>query len=232
MLWVHTPSAYGPIFTVIESPAYLLGLGKFVPILIIMKLTMSAFFLWCIYLVGKIGETIGFAKSKIIQSQLMLALNPFLLLEVVVNSHNDAVMMALFLLALLYSIKGKAAKSLLVLIASVGTKYMTALTLPMYLFKDPKGKILFSFLALLLPVIIMLNRFQPWYLVWAIIPAVLVDQRWVKNWIILSSLAGLIFYVPYIRTGFWVNSIPFVAAIVYLPLVISIVLTRLRKLEL
>lgn len=221
MRWVHTPSAYGQVFTIIESPAYLLGMGKFVPVLVLMKITMSAFFVWCVYLVGKIGEAMGYTKSKIVQSQLLLALNPFLLLDVVVNGHNDAVMMALFLLALLYSIKGKTVKSIFSLVASIGTKYMTALTLPIYLFKDPKRKILFTFLALLLPVIVMLNRFQPWYLVWAIIPAVLVDYRWVKYWIITASIAGLIFYVPYIRTGFWVNSIPFVACIVYLPILTS-----------
>jgi hypothetical protein len=224
MRWVHTPSAYGPVFTAVESPAYLLGFGKFVPVLYLMKLTMTGFFIWCIHLIGRIGTVIGLSKSKIIMSQLLLALNPFLLMDVVVNGHNDAVMMAFFLIALLYSLSRQPVKSLLSVIASIGTKYMTALTLPMYLFSSPKLKILFSYLALLLPVLIALHRFQPWYLVWAIIPAVLVDSRLVKTWIILASLAGLIFYVPYIATGFWLNTVGFVSLIVYLPIALALVL--------
>jgi hypothetical protein len=232
MRWVHTPSAYGQVFTAIESPAYLLGLGKFVPVLILMKITMSAFFVWCIYLVGRIGEVLRFDKQKIILSQLLLAFNPFLLMDSVVNGHNDAVMMGLFLLSLFYSLKSKVVPSLISLLLSIGTKYMTALTLPIYLIRSPKGKVWFSFLILLLPVLVLLNRFQPWYLVWAIIPAALVDHKIVRIWIILSSLAGLMFYGPYIRTGFWVNNIQFVSLIVYLPIALSFVVTRFKKLSL
>lgn len=229
MRWVHTPSAYGQVFTAIESPAYLLGLGKFVPVLYLMKITMSAFFVWCIYLVGKIGEAMGKSKYMIVQSQLLLALNPFLLLDVVVNGHNDAVMMAFFLLAILYSIRGKIGMSLVSLIASIGTKYVTVLTLPIYLIKNPRLKILFSFLILLLPVLVSPGRFQPWYLVWAIIPAVLIDHVFVKTWVILSSIAGLIYYAPYIATGFWVNSFQFVSIIVYLPILTSGSIWAIKK---
>ena len=229
MRWVHTPSAYGPVFTFIESPAYLLGLGKFVPVLYLMKITMSLFFVWCIYLIGKIGEAMGYSKSAIIKSQILIALNPFLLLEVVVNGHNDAVMIALFLLALLYSIRGRVVPSMASFLASVGVKYVTALALPIYLVKDPKRKILLSFIILLLPVLLALYRFQPWYLVWAIIPAALLDFNWTRLWIISASLAGLIFYTPYIFTGFWLNSLPFVATIVYLPILTSGSIWAIKK---
>ncbi len=226
MRWVHTPSAYGPVFTAIESPAYLLGLGKFVPVLYLMKITMTLFFVWCIHLIGDIAHEIGFKKDKIITTQLLIALNPFLIMDTVVNGHNDAVMMALFLVALYYSIKSRVGTSLLALIASIGTKFMTILTLPLYFIKSPRNKILFSFLVLLIPVIVSLGRFQPWYLVWAIIPAVLTGYQVVKNWVILASLAGAIFYYPYVATGFWVNSLPFVAAIVYLPILISLIYAK------
>jgi hypothetical protein len=231
MRWVHTPSAYGPVFTAIESPSYLLGLGKFVPVLILMKITMSAFFVWCIYLVGKIGEILGFTKQ-----QCYLPITPltqsFLLLDVIVNGHNDAVMMALFLLTLLYSLKSQLVPSLVSLLLSIGTKYMTALTLPIYLIRSPKIKVWFSFLALLLPVLVLLGRFQPWYLVWALIPAALVDHKVVRVWIILSSLAGLVFYAPYIASGFWVNNLQFVSLIVYLPIILSFMVARFKKLSL
>lgn len=232
MRWVHTPSAYGPVFTLIETPSYLLGFGRFVPVLYLMKITMTGFFVWCVYLVGKIGQAIGASRANILLARMIIAFNPFLLMDSVVNGHNDTVMMALFLLSLLYSLKSNLGKSFLALLASVGTKYVTIISLPMYFIRSPKIKIWFSFLVLLLPVLISLGRFQPWYLVWAIIPGVLVGSKLVNNWIICASIAGIIFYLPYIATGFWQNGIPFVAAIVYLPIIASLVLTRTNKLSL
>jgi len=212
MRWVHTPSAYGPIFTAIESPAYLLGIGKFVPTLYLMKATMAAFFVWVIYLVGKLEG---------VRAQLLLAFNPFLLLELVVNAHNDAVMIV-FLLYALYLRKNKQLKfSFLSLALSIGVKYITALTLPLYLIRNPKYKNLFVTLILLLPVLFSPGRFQPWYLVWSLIPAALINTSWSRLWIMLTSISGLIYYIPFVATGFWNNSISFVSAILYLPIILT-----------
>ena len=232
MRWVHTSSAYGPVFTAIESPAYLLGIGKFVPVLYLMKLTMSAFFVWCVYLIGKLTRAMGFTQANSTYAQLLLAFNPFIIMEVVVNGHNDAVMIALFLLSLYYSLKSKLIPSFISLLASIGTKFVTALTLPMYWIKNPKLKVLFSSLVLLLPVLVSPVRFQPWYLVWAIIPMVLIEYALARTWVIFASIAALIYYIPYIATGFWDNSLLFVSCVIYLPLVLSLALTRLAKLKL
>jgi hypothetical protein len=212
MRWVHTPSAYGPIFTTIESPAYLLGLGKFVPTLYLMKATMAAFFVWSVYLIGRIGT---------VRSQLLLAFNPFLLLELVVNAHNDAVMIALLLFALFFLQHKKTKLSLLSLALSIGVKYVTALALPLFIIRDSRFKIYFITLILLLPVLFSPGRFQPWYLVWSLIPAALINTSWSRLWVILASLAGLIYYIPFVATGFWNNSIPFVSLILYTPVVIT-----------
>lgn len=232
MRWVHTPSAYGPVFTAIESPAYLLGIGKFVPVLLLMKLTMSAFFVWVIYLIGQLTHKLGFTKQQQVLAQLSIAFNPFILLEVVVNGHNDAVMIALFFWSLLFSLNSKLVPSILSLLASAGTKYMTILTLPIYFIKSPRFKVIFATFAMLAPVVFLPGRFQPWYLVWSILPASLIGTSWSRLWIVLASLAGLIYYIPYISTGFWLNSRPFVFSIIYLPIVLTFVLTRLPKLRL
>lgn len=221
MRWVHTPSAYGPVFTAIESPAYLLGLGKFVPVLVLMKASMVAFLVWCIYLVGKIGEELKISKSKIILSQLMLAFNPFLLMDVVVNGHNDAVMMGLFLFALLLSLRHQIKWSLAALAASIGVKFVTVLALPMYFIKSAKYRPLTVAVLMLLPVLASPARFQPWYLTWALIPASLLDYSWARVWMVLASLAGLIYYVPYIATGFWNDTLWFNSLIIYLPVILT-----------
>lgn len=229
MRWVHTPSAYGPVFTAVESPSYILGFGKFVPVLYLMKLTMSGFFVWTIYLIGQITSRLGFTKSNTIFAQLVVAFNPFILMEVVVNGHNDAVMMAIFLFSFLLSLEAKILPSLIALVCSVGTKYVTILTLPMYFIKNIKLKTLFIFITMLAPVVFLPGKFQPWYLVWAIIPAALIDHLLARTWIILASLAGLIYYAPYIATGFWLNQFWFVGGVIYLPLLASLILTRLPK---
>ena len=107
MRWVHTPSAYGPIFTIVESPAYLLGFGKFVPVLYLMKATMILFYIWCVYLVGQIGTQLKVGKNVSTLAQHLLAFNPFLWLELVVNAHNDAVMIAFLLYAIKASLSNK-----------------------------------------------------------------------------------------------------------------------------
>jgi len=221
MRWVHTPSAYGPVFTVIESPAYLLGIGKFVPVLFLMKFTMTAFFVWCIYLVGKIGEMLKYNKSRITQIMLLLALNPFLIFELVINSHNDAVMIAFLLLGVFYSLHDLHLKSLFSLMLSVGVKYMSIICAPLYFLRHTKYYIFLIAFAMLIPVLVSPGRFQPWYLTWSIIPAVLIDQPWSRVWVYLSSLGGIIYYIPYIATGFWNNSFPFVAVVLYIPVVTS-----------
>ncbi len=221
MRWVHTPSAYGPVFTLIESPAYLLGLGKFVPVLYLMKATMIAFYVWCIYLVGDILRKLKLDHSTIVLSQLMLAFNPFLWLELVINSHNDAVMIALLLFALKSSLANKKIMSILSLIGSVGVKYVTAVTTPFFLIKNPQLKITLIALSLLAPILVSPGRFQPWYLVWPLIPAALINTSWARVWIILTSIAGLAYYPLYISTGFWNLGDVFRLSLIYGPTTLS-----------
>ncbi len=217
MRWVHTPSAYGPIFTIVESPAYLLGLGKFVPVLYLMKATMILFYIWCVSLVDQIGAQLKVGKNVRIFSQLLLAFNPFLWLELVVNAHNDAVMIAFLLYALKTSMGNKKILSFLSLTSSIGVKYVTAVTTPFFLLKNNHLKITLMTLALLAPILFSPGRFQPWYLVWPLIPAALVNAGWARVWIILTSMVGIAYYNPYIATGFWNLSDIYRLSIIYGP---------------
>jgi len=222
MRWVHTPSAYGPIFTVIESPAYLLGFGKFVPVLYLMKATMILFYIWCVSLVGQIGSQLKLNKNVIVLSQLLLAFNPFLWLELVVNGHNDAVMLALLLYAIKVSLDNKKVLSFTSLILSIGVKYVTAVTAPFFLLKNNQLKIILITLSLLLPVLFSPGRFQPWYLVWPLVPAVLIDAKWARFWILTTSMGCLAYYSVYVLTGFWNLSELNRLLIIYGPTTLSI----------
>lgn len=223
MRWVHTPSAYGPIFTIIESPAYLLGLGKFVPTLYLMKATMAGFFVWCVVLIGKIAQKLDWDQFRITLAQASVALNPFLLFELVVNGHNDSIMIAFLLYSILQLLKGHKIKSIVALLLSIGTKFVTALTIPIYFIRNSKFVVPLASLLLYLPVLFSPGRFQPWYLTWSLIPAALIGTSWSLFWIITTSIAGLIYYIPFVGTGFWNNSSSLVAVILYLPPVLSLV---------
>lgn len=203
MRWVHTPSAYGPIFTLIESPAYLIGFGKFVPVLYLMKATMIIFYVWCVSLVGQIGTILKLNTKKTVLAQLLLAFNPFLWLELVVNAHNDAVMIALLLYAIKASLVNRKILSFVSLISSIGVKYVTAATVPLFLVKDNHLKITLISLSLLAPVLFFPGRFQPWYLVWSLTTSVMIDTNWARIWIVITSLSALAYYPVYIATGFW-----------------------------
>lgn len=203
MRWVHTPSAYGPIFTAIESPAYLLGFGKFVPVLYLMKATMIAFYIWCVSLVGQIATRLKMDKNSVVLSQLLIAYNPFLWLELVFNAHNDAVMIALLLFTIKASLDNKKILSFLSLIFSVGVKYVTALTIPFFLLKNDRLKITLITISLLAPILFLPGRFQPWYLIWPLIPAALINTKWARFWVVTTSFFALAYYPVYIATGFW-----------------------------
>jgi len=192
---------------------------------------MSAFFLWCIKLVGDIGSKMKMSSHKIVLAQYMLAFNPFLLSELVVNAHNDSAMIALSLLAIVYLSMKRYGKGIFALVLSVGIKYVTAAAAPIFFLKKISNQMLFMTIILLTPVIVVPARFQPWYLTWSLIPAVLIRSKISHLWIMLASLGGLIFYLPYISTGFWNNSFNFVAMIIYLPVILSFIYFKIRPLS-
>lgn len=229
MRWVHTPSAYGPIFTAIESPAYLLGFGKFVPVLYLMKATMILFYIWCVSLVGQIGAQLKVGKNAITLSQLLLAFNPFLYLELVVNAHNDAVMIALLLYAIKLSLDNKKIISFFSLVFSVGVKYVTAVTAPLFLLKNNHLKIILTTISLLAPILFLPGRFQPWYLVWPLIPAALINANWAIVWVVLTTIVGLAYYPVYIATGFWDMAGVFEYFLIYAPTALTILYTAYLK---
>jgi alpha-1,6-mannosyltransferase len=173
MRWVHTTSPYGPFFTLLTIPYYLLGFGKFVPILYLFKLDQVAWYLLAIWLIG---------KMKGVKAQYYFAFNPLILMEWLVNAHNDAIMITLLLLSIyLYTIKNKA-WSFVTLLLSIGVKYVTVIFLP-FIFISKKIKldyIVYFLLACLFSAPLLYHyswQYQPWYVTWLVPLASLVDSK-------------------------------------------------------
>lgn len=231
MRWIHTPSPYGPVMTVLAVPYYLLGFGKFVPALYLFKLDQIFWYLLSIWLIGKI------APSRKVWAQLVFALNPLILVEWLVNAHNDAPMIALLLLSLYLLTKSKRFYSVLSLFLSVGIKYVTVFFLPAILFYQKINLRLITnyslFILTLAPLLYHYSyQYQPWYVTWIIPFAALSGSRALISLMIAYSLGSFLRYAPYISTGLWISTPMTFTLLSFTPLALTalyLLLTHWRK---
>ncbi|RLA73426.1 MAG: hypothetical protein DRG30_06370 [Epsilonproteobacteria bacterium] len=206
--WVHTPSPYGPFMTILAIIYYVLGMGKFVPTLYLFKLDQIAWYGLAIFLIGKLSNKITKDKSKVVLSQLIFALNPLILIEWLVNAHNDAPMITLMLLSIYLLTQKKRLSSFFALTFSVGIKYVTIIFLPfIFLKKKFSTKFIVHYLLLILTLTPLLYRYsfqyQPWYVTW-LIPLVAILPLFPLTYIVIAySFGSLLRYIPFIRTGLW-----------------------------
>ena len=201
MRWVHTTTPYGPVFTGLTIPYYLLGFGKFVPILYLFKLDQVAWYLLAIYLIGKL---------KGLKAQLFFALNPLVMMEWLVNAHNDAIMITLLLLSLyLYTLKQRT-WSFITLLFSIGIKYVTAIFLPfIFLKKLALSTITHSLLAALAIAPLLYHyswQYQPWYVTWLIPLSALSPHKWIRSSVAAYSFSVFSRYLYFVGTGSWLGT--------------------------
>lgn len=224
MRWVHTPSPYGPVFTLSAIPYYILGLGKFVPTLYLYKVGQIGWYLLTVWLIGKL--------TKSVRAQLFVALNPLILIEWLMNAHNDAPMMALLLLSVYLAAVGRRALSFAALALSAGIKYVTGIFLPFLFLKKQNTKIIGYVLTAAFFIIPLLYKYtfqyQPWYVTWLVPFAALTGQGWI--WFLVSSYAfgSLLRYIPFISTGLWSATPLEFALLSFSPLVCAAVLMAVR----
>lgn len=201
MRWVHTTTPYGPVFTGITIPYYLLGLGKFVPILYLFKLDQVAWYLLTIWVIGKLGS---------VRSQLFFALNPLILMEWLVNAHNDAMMISLLMFSLYLLTVKKRAWSFTTLLLSIGVKYVTVILLPFIFLNKVKLLTIVHCLLVLLGLVPLLYhyswQYQPWYVTWLIPLAALTPHRWLRITVGVYSLSIFTRYLYFVATGSWLGT--------------------------
>ncbi len=232
MRWVHTPSPYGPIFTLITIPAYILGFGKFVPSLFILKLFNFFWYSIIVIFIGKISVKFGYSPKQIVFNQLFFAFNPLALIEGLANAHNDIPMMALFLVGFYLFLKSKyyfsllTFKSALLVLLSVGIKYITIVFLPLYLIRKkikPDSFLNFVLLMFFLIPVLYYTQFQPWYIIWTITLISIHHSLKLKSLVAVYSLGGMLRYLPFIATGLWQASLFRFDLLTFGPLFIGLV---------
>ncbi len=221
MRWVHTPSPYGPVETLLAIPPYLLGLGRFVPALFLLKIQNWGFYLLTVWCIRKLSDN---------KAALFFALNPLVLVEWLINAHNDAGMIALLLLAMYYLLsRRKRVLSIVTLLLSVGIKFVTVLYLPFIILKKriPTYLANYTLLVALAAAPLLYNyttQYQPWYVTWLVPLAALVDTKWVRWTVAAYSLSVLSRYLSYVGTGFWeTNQLTLVLSTFTLPAVVALI---------
>lgn len=134
--WAKTTVVYGPIWTLICSIVAKLSLGSIDFGLLVFKLLNLTVHILNCYFIYKIS------KKKIFI--LLYGLNPFILIEGIVNVHNDIFMILFILIAIYYLLKKKKLYISIVFLAlATCIKYFTILLLPFFvIYHFRKEKIL------------------------------------------------------------------------------------------
>ncbi len=222
---------YGPAWIVLTSFPYIAGAGNMLATIVSFKTFAALFYAAVTYLI--------YRKTKRWDQVMFFALNPLMLIEVLVSGHNDIVMMALGLAGLLLwnrqGMQYKAAGTIL-FISSVLIKGATIALVPLLFFSGWKwekkmlvaGALMFG-VFLLSP---LREEMYPWYAVWWLSCIAFVPIRkhsfihWFSFWL---SFGLILRYVPWIATREYGGITPVTRIIVTTVPVLIYVFIRFRK---
>ncbi|MDP3988159.1 MAG: hypothetical protein Q8P80_03385 [Candidatus Levybacteria bacterium] len=221
MHWTHRTFPYGPSWLLLTTPLSFLGMQIFLPTFFLFKALMTASFLGTVFFLGKILKKIS--PENEIFGLVFFGLNPLVVIESLVSSHNDIVMIFLGILAVYLLINTKYVRSFFILLLSIGVKFATIFLLPIFItamiWQKQKRQIswdkiwMASILGLIIAIVFASIRtnFQPWYLLY-IMPftAFLGRKYFIFIPTIIICFFSLLVYVPFLYTGNWNPPIPLI----------------------
>jgi len=219
MHWTHRLFPYGPTWLGLTAPLSFIGMQFFLPTFFLFKILISMSFLGTVFFIGKILQKV-YPDNEVF-SVAFFALNPLIIIESLVSSHNDIVMMFIVVWALHLLMNKKYVRSTILFILSIGVKFATAFVLPIYILilylqrrkKDLNWQLLFTAMAAIMiaPVVLASYRtnFQPWYLL-NILPFAALASR--NYYVFIPSFVLSLFaafeYLPFLYSGNWDNPAP------------------------
>lgn len=233
MHWTHRVYPYGPFWLVLTVPLSFLGFNLFLPTFFLFKALMASCFVGSAYFVSKIFQKIAPEKENF--GLIFFALNPLIMIESLVSSHVDIVMVFFALWAIYLLLNKKYLFAFALLLVSIGIKFATVFLLPVFLFvlfqkqKTKFWEIIFGFAILLMTAAVVAvslrTNFQPWYLVLAIPFAVFLANRYIVFLpVMILSFSALLTYAPYLYLGNWDKPVPqILTTIMFSAIVLSFV---------
>lgn len=221
LLFTHAANKfalYGPFWILITGVPYILGLNNFVLTILNIKTVIALFYFLTIFLIHKL--------SKNIFSVVLFALNPLVIIEVLVSGHNDIVMMFFALSSFYLLQKKKMLLSILFFLLSILIKYATIFLIPVFvyfLFKKMKDKKvdmerLYIYSTLLMFLIFLLSVFReevyPWYAIWFLSFSCLIKNKLLSTITFTLSFGLLLRYLPFMILGTYFGPTPTIKIIV------------------
>jgi hypothetical protein len=212
MHWTHRSYPYGPGFLGLTLIPSFLGLGKFILNFILFKGFFALFYLSAVYCLNKMNK----------KWAMIFAVNPLIIVEGLISSHNDLLAVSLAIVGIYYLFKKEKVASRVFLLLSVGIKYIT---LPLILFSRSNKKLnlaLFFGLLVILGYVSHEMGIQPWYYMSLLIFIPFFDDLIMKLSIFFMGL--LFSYYPYILIGEWdqLSNTTIKNQIIYISLILNI----------
>lgn len=214
MHWTERTFPYGPVWLSLTVPISFIGFGYFLLTWYFFKLLMLGSFIGSAKLIEKIAEKCKFKNPLFIVAAF--ALNPLVIIESLVSSHNDIVMVFLMLLSVYYLFGARFLSSSVSFLLAFLLKFANAFLLPAYLFILKKKDSFESFfyiavICMIVPVILATLRtnYQPWYLLFILPFASFVARKYfILIPIVVISVGSLFNYVPFLYLGNWNPPVP------------------------
>lgn len=223
MRWTHLPSAYTPLWIIITLPLYLLSFNIFLPSMWIVKAAMALAYLGTIRGIWELGKK-ETPKTQAFMVTLF-ALNPLVIIESLVGSHNDILMMMIAIWAIVFFQQGRKWLSWFFLSVSVAVKLMTLSIIPVFFLKMNRTLILILMVCALIAVSFT-REILPWYFLWIVPCVALIPQYKELSFLTIGVSLGLLLrYGPYFYFGNYDSPVPSIQALVtWIPIICSMII--------
>ncbi len=224
---------YGPFWILLTGVPHFAGFGNFILTLFSFKVFIALFYIVTVYLIRKLDKKAAF----------FFVLNPLVIIESLVSSHNDIVMIFFALLSLQFFLGKRYVLSFLSILASILIKFASIFLLPVYLgmAKDViigqkiNREKLFRTCSILMFMIFILSPFReelyPWYAIWFItFTSLLHKNKFLQALVLVFSLGLMLRYIPYMATGDYFGNTPLIRNILMvIPVIAFLAFTWLKK---
>lgn len=210
---------YGPVWILLTAVPFAAGLGNLLFTVFTFKVFIAGWYLLLCYLLwrqsGKKPWTLAF-----------FGLNPLVTLSTLVDGHNDVVMMALALGALMAIRRRRFMMAVLLLIASIFIKGATIVLIPLLFLKKPSwyaASVAMYGIFFLSPI---REEIYAWYFIWPLTFLALAERETILHAVSYGFSFGLMLrIVPFLYTRSWVGITPMVKKIVtFVPVVVSLLI--------
>lgn len=220
MHWTHLVSAYTPLWIIVTLAPFFFGFGYFLLLIWNLKIVIALAYVATAIGIGKILESED--PDRKLFGIAIFALNPLIIIECLVSPHNDILMMAMAIWAIVLYKKNRKWLSWVLLAGSVAMKLMTIFLIPAF-FVGWKRRIALSCMVVGFLAVLTQREALSWYWVWIVPFIALVPD--VSFLLIVStgvSLGFLLQYAPFLYFGDWNTPVPLIKVwVTWVPIALS-----------